>query len=370
MLITAQWNCDIVNRGEQLTNSSQNQVTSLFRAIASGTNTTESSLTLPNGIVVNLTDVGGGRWATAPLSATTIGGVGSLVFGTSAIPLVFTAVDELIFSTQFPTDGGSTYTWTATVDRADGSTQTVTSTTTLSGNPPYSTQISLTWAVSLFGPAGTGIELQLPPLDAQTIIQSTPKAVVYPLKQYNGAYTPLRFWEPVFNNQESNNQSNIVWRRHDVSIASVSTSAPSDVLDLNFGTAVQTCLGVSFAASITVKFVQDIEFVAGSGSPWMGFMEESINVDTQVISMARAVVLGTPFAYPQTYNSAGILGSLLSQFLSHVPILSNVVPVLSRIVHSLFSGGSTPDNKPHGEVTAENLTKVLNHVLSSLGKQI
>lgn len=370
MLITAQWNCDFVNRGEQLTNSSQTQVATSFNVSLSATAIISSSVTLPNGIVLNLTNAGGDgrRWTTQLISPTTLGGVGTLIFGNSTLPLAFSSVDELIFSVEYP-QSGSSFTWQVVVDRADGTSQTINQATTITG-AAQNIVLSLSWAVSLFGPAGTGIEVELPPLDSQTIIQSTPKAVVYPLKQYNGAYTPLRFWEPVFNNQEANNISNIVWRRRGASIGSVSTTSPFDVIDLNFGTAVQTCLGMSFAASITVKFVQDIEFVAGDDSPWMGFMEENINVDTQVISMARAVVLATPFAYPQTFNSAGILGGLLSQFLSHVPILSNVVPVLSRIVNSVFPSNGSSDNQPHPEVTSDGLVKILNHVLSAIGKQL
>lgn len=383
MLITAQWNCDDVSKGAPSIrgNLPENIVTSFTivlgpvsdpgrRAVSSAT------VVLPNGSQVSLSKRDGdNQLSSLPISASSIGAVGSLNLqpGGSTPPdggsTLYDAEDDIIFSAILSSTG-ETLNFNIVVDKADGSVVTLNSALDVSGSviPPTQSRI-LTWSVTNLGVAQPSTEVELPPLDTQSIIQSTPKAVVYPLKQYNGGYTPLRFWEPVFLMQEANTQSSVQWRRRNETSSSLAANSQHDILDLNFGTAVQACMGMSLAASITIKIVQDIEFVAGDDSPWMGFMNPNINVDTQVISLARAVTLQTPFAYPQTFNSAGILGSLLSQFVSHVPILSNVVPLVGKLVSSIFP--STNSNEPHAEVEGDKLTSLLNEVLQRLlGKKL
>lgn len=374
MLITAQWNCDDVNKGDLSRLSGNRQISRPFvvnydPAGGSGGTLSGGVLTLPNGVQVQLTQVSPTRVETQILTANTIGGVGQASLAPGAIPQTaptYTINDEIVFYAELTSPNppavliqfGYTYT---NVINGNVRNQLV--------NVPVPTSAGVVtrdvnWLVNLLESTTSAIDIELPPLDTQSIIQSTPKAVVYPMKQYNGGYTPLRFWEPVFLMQEANTQSAIHWRRRGESAGVITRGSQDDIIDLNFGTAVQACMGLSLAASITVKVIQDIEFVAGDGSPWMGFMNPNTNVDTQVISLARAVTLQTPFAYPQTFNSAGILGGLLSQFVSHIPILSNLLPIVSKVVGSLFPQNNS--SEPHPELDVDKVKELLNHVLSSL----
>lgn len=367
MLITAQWNCDDVNKGEPGFTSSNRTISTIFTVQVGEGGIISGSIGLPNGLNVSLFSGGGATWSTSPIPGASFGVGNVSLINTASVD--FDAMDDVIATAEFVASGPSVI-FTIVIDRADGTTSSVTTTVSVSaGALPRTVTSSPRWIVSSTSASVSAVEIELPPLDTQSIIQSTPKAVVYPMKQYNGGYTPLRFWEPVFLMQEANTQGSVQWRRNNDTLGAVSSGAQVDIVDLNFGTAVQACMGLSLAASVTIKLVQDIEFVAGDDSPWMGFMMPNTNVDTQVISLARAVTLQTPFAYPQTFNSAGILASLLSQFVSHVPILSNILPIVSKIVGSVFPQSSSTD--PHPEVESDKLSELLNQILSKLlGKKM
>lgn len=355
MVMTAQWNCDL-SRGNSRVNNVATSTGAFVGNFNSSGAPTGGVIDLPDGEALVLSAVTSQSYFEATASASSLGGSGSITI-TNSSTVRFNTTDTL----RFRVYGGGVAIFTIDVLNVNGE---VAGTTTRQVGIGSVVSVQVTWRINNFvGDDFPVNDIELPPLDTQSVIQSTPKAIYLPLKQYNGVYNVGRVWEPIFNMQESDTQAQIRLRRRSQPLVNESSSAFSDLVDLNFGTIVQVHTGVSLAASIAIKIVMDIEFVAGQDSPWQGFMNPNVSVDTQVISYARAVCLAQPFGYPQTYNSIGTLLSGLENLLSKVPIIGNVVPVVSSLAHALFGEGQKDASRLPDD---QQIEKIIRYIMSKL----
>lgn len=363
MVITAQWNLDNSPRGLTSTLATENTGNvqlPLIWTVDSDNFLNGGSFTTPTGTFPFSPE--GVPSASTGLSTINIA-VSSLgLVGTVALPNARSVSFEVggLLTAEVETTGQNlNIVLTAVSSTGVVSTATQAVVSTVAGS------LQLTWSVLSVRNTESGVDIELPPLDTQTIVQSTPKAVVLPMKQYNGAYSVLRAWEPVFEMQETDNLGPIQWSRRGSSAVTGTSDREQDLVDLNFGTSVQAIMGISLAASVTIKIIQDVEFVAGDDSPWQGFMFPNVNVDPQVIALARAISLDQPFAFPQTYNSMGTLLDGVESLLTHIPIIGNAVPLVSKVVRSLFP--STNSNAPHPELDGDNIAQLVSKLLQALG---
>ncbi|UHK03036.1 MAG: capsid protein [Guiyang nodavirus 2] len=366
MVITAQWNLDNSPRGLITTTSPE----PLLRAsnfpltwTVDGASLTGGVLGTPTGAVPLVSAAQ--PTPTSPIGTVnvpiqTLGVVGEVGFASNQVtprnPLELNGLLNVTI-----TNDGQALTVILTTTDAEGLEHVLTRPV----SPIAGGTVQLEWFVNALRATAAGTDIELPPLDTQTIVQSTPKAVILPMKQYNGAYSVLRAWEPVFEMQETDNLGPIQWSRRGASPIGSSAQRDPELVDLNFGTSVQAIMGISLAASVTIKVIQDIEFVAGDDSPWQGFMNPNVNVDTEVISLARAISLDQPFAFPQTYNSMGTLLDGVESLLSHIPIIGQAVPLVSKMVRGLF--GNTSNNEPHPELQGGNVQQLVMQLLQALG---
>lgn len=364
MVITAQWNLDNSPRGLNIFTTPEPTV-GPYSLHASWELDGKSQLisgslqtpTMAIPLVLEGQPSVTGTIATVVVPVNTLGVVGSVGFTTTeTIPLEVGGT----FSAEIVSNGQQLTFSISSVDSEGQSHER-----TLPIIPIAAGTRNLLWSVLSLRGSQAGTDIELPPLDTQTIIQSTPKAVVLPMKQFNGAYSVLRAWEPVFEMQEADNLGPVQWSRRGALTAVSSSDRDPDLVDLNFGTSVQAIMGISLAASVTVKIIQDIEFVAGDDSPWQGFMNPNVNVDTQVISLARAISLDQPFAFPQTYNSMGTLLDGVESLLSQIPIIGQAVPLVSKVVRKLFP--STSGNEPHPELGSADVGQLVKQLISALG---
>ncbi|QOR29566.1 VP [Bat associated nodavirus] len=307
-----------------------------------------------------------------PLSAVELGFTGSVFIESNGTSLTLTVVDDLIITMTGSRGAGpgGNFTVIYAAVGPGGERRTTQRLTNFATEALTALRFNSRWTVTGETVLTTGVDVILPPLDQQSIIQSSPKSVTMPSKQFNGAYSVGRVWEPVLNMQEIDNQGVIRWRRRGAAALGdpLRASGFGDVLDLNFGTIVQVHAGLAYAASITIKIVMDLEFVAGENSPWQAQMMPNHNVDTEVIAMARAISMEQPFAFPQTYNSLGKLFDMLSGVLEKIPVIGNAVPVIKQLAKTFF--GDKEENPQCTNVPSQpggDLAQVVVQLLRKLG---
>lgn len=374
MVMTAQWNCDnssVVSREFRVQDAvvSTNQMSTTRSDVNVFTG---GFVQLPNNRQIPMSELGGDlEVSTGQITPDILGFTGRVGFSESQ--MIGFDLNETVTVENIPLSLVQGSRVIRIINVRTGANRTISDSYVLpSGNNPIIQ--NLRWEALTSIVEAPSNDIELPPLDTQAIIQSTPKAVYLPMKEFNGAYNVGRAWEPVFEMQETDNQGPIRLKRRAggsfPDTVGLDTSRLSDVIDLNFGVVVQVCTGLSLAASVAIKTVMDIEFVAGEGSPWMGFMNPNESVDTEVVALARAICLTQPFAYPQTYNSLGTLLEGVTSLLSHVPVIGNVVPLVSRFVKAITStesNGPSLSNKAC-EIDKNSLAAVLQHIINNVSK--
>nr|AKP18617.1 Capsid [Lutzomyia nodavirus] len=171
-----------------------------------------------------------------------------------------------------------------------------------------------------------------PPLTTEDIIQSTSKAVYLTMKQDNGWYMVGRVFQPVFNLTEANTQRRIQWNLPGTPLSQVSIGGLVDTYDRNFSIGNAIMAGIPYAAAPSFKLISDIEVVANAESPWQTLMHANEEKSETALSVARTIMDAQPFGYPESYNSLGVLTGLIGNLLSSLPIVSNVMPVVKKVV--------------------------------------
>lgn len=217
--------------------------------------------------------------------------------------------------------------------------------------------INLTWLLTDVVVSRERYQVVLPPLRTKSIVQSTPKFVMYLMKSTSGWYQVNRVFQPVFNMQQADTQRHIRFALAG-STGSDSSEFTSlggivDTYDINFSTGVVVMSGMSYTASPTFKFISDVEVVADEGSPWQTNMMETSAKSDQIVAVARTVMDSQPFLYPEYYNSMGTIINGLSSLLGGLPIVSNVLPLVGKFMSSVMG---QPTCEPNSQGVHENVT--------------
>jgi len=335
MVIGAQWNTDQsprVFQEDEITQGYIIQLPRFWTAPVSDTTSPQNfySVAVPaantNGFE-NITATGAAPSATYVATA-------AFMVGSNVV-----SVGDLLTLTISMTYSVLTMTFTGNL------TDTTTSTTLVNYNNsvvvgPTTGTNTTQFVVSEIPPhVGTATQWQLPPLTTQGIIQSSPKAVYLTMKEENGVYMVKRVFQPVFNVTEASSYK-------PVRMVSVNqTSNPDDFVggkwdtfDSNFSTGVIVMSSIPTSCAPSFKMKRDVEVVANDGSPFQMFMETNEDPIPEAIQLSRAVIAHHPFMYPESYNSFGGLFGILEGILGKIPIIGNILPVITPVIKGLVTG--------------------------------
>lgn len=278
------------------------------------------------------------------------------------------ASEDFIFN-SFSVSRGDIMTWTVsrtaggygtgawTVDVTD--TTTSTSIYAVTAQTAIDIYVAMTITSSISLPIVT--KFQLPPTDTQAIIQSTPKAVYFSMKEENGFYMVKRVFQPVFNVQEANQRKQIMMTDPQVNERQFSF-APLDVFDLNYGVGTVVMSSIPTSCAPAFKMIRDVEIVAGEGSAYTPLVKSNEDKIEAACEIVRCMAEHHPFMYPESYNVLGSLMGLISNVVGKVPILGNVVSAVGNIVKGL-TGGETngaPSGASQNRLTSTNIEELGN----------
>jgi len=217
--------------------------------------------------------------------------------------------------------------WSASV------TNTTTSTLIFSFTGVINPNVYYGWTLVSTAEFPTITTLQLPPTDTENIIQSTPKAVYMSAKEQNGIYMVKRIFQPIFNVQEASERRQIVLT--DAEYSREFTVAPRDVLDLNYGVGCTVWSSIPTSCAPAIKLVRDVEIVAGENSAYMPFMKSNGDKCEAALTICHMMGVHHPFMYPESYNILGGLMGIISNVVSKIPILGNVVGAIPGIIKTI-----------------------------------
>lgn len=206
---------------------------------------------------------------------------------------------------------------------------------------------AMTEMVSTFG---------LPPVNAQQMIQSTPKTTTFLLKSTSGAYMPLRMFEPQFLVQNAATARPICMGRPGVLPTS---GGPIDTIDLNFGCGTMLLSGMSYAAAPFLKLTRDFEVIASDTTLLQLTMTPGEEPCKRILDFVRAVSDHHPFAYPSTYNCFGTLAKSIFGMIEALPIDKIAGPIINNVVKAVTEDKSTHNN-------ASKLKRVVSRVTAGL----
>lgn len=198
----------------------------------------------------------------------------------------------------------------------------------------------------------------LPPVGMQTMIQSSPKTVVFLLKNSAGCYLPARIFEPQFMVQNAAEARPICMGRPGVF---PTAGGPIDTVDRNFGVSVMVLSGISWSAAPMLKFTRDFEVIANDNTLLQLTMTIGEDLCQRVIEFVRSVTNHHPFAYPATYNCFGVLAKAIEGMLESLPVDRIAGPILNSVVKAV-----TDDKSVHNN--ASKLKRVIGKVTANLAR--
>nr|QLI47700.1 MAG: capsid protein [Nodaviridae sp.] len=211
----------------------------------------------------------------------------------------------------------------------------------------------------------------LPPTSTQAIMQSTPKAVYMSAKEQNGVYMVKRVFQPVFNVQSANEYAPVVMTDSDLEDRNFALSQ-RDTFDLNYGVGVVVWSSIPTSCAPAVKMIRDVEIVAGENSVLATFMKSNERDCPAAIEIASQIAKHHPFMYPESYNSLGGLLGMITNVVSKIPILGNVVGAVGNIVKT-FTGAekeqqptATNSQNRLGSTNIDELAKLIPMILDVL----
>lgn len=260
-------------------------------------------------------------------------------------------------------NGTSTVTMQYTIGVTAGTTTSTQSSGELYQNSWRDTAIHLDIDVADIGELGASnaVVAQIPPLDSERMVQASTKTVMYYLPESKGCYMPLKKWQPIWNVQEANAAGNILWTYPQLDTrADASTGGLVDTPDMNFGVGVIAINGIAAATSPTLKVTREVELVPAEGSLWRANVHDRQLLSERAIKIADAIAQRQPWMYPEPYNSAGILGTIINgvtKVVNHVPLIGDVLGVVRDIFLPKAQGAQTSANP--GAALADVIEKVL-----------
>jgi hypothetical protein len=201
--------------------------------------------------------------------------------------------------------------------------------------------------------------LNMPPLSVDSIVQSTPKAVV--LRAVEGSYLPHRFFQPIAGVQEGLTSAPVAFRTfHETAESEHASSGFRDAADRNIGCGVIALRGISLAATPWLKIMSTVECVASEGSPYMVNMAENAPGDEVVFQIVKDVGERLPFAFPERFNFLGKLAGMVTGIIKRIPIVGNIARPVIKAVDSVIGGltGSNFDQKDPQVVHNEVLKRI------------
>lgn len=208
--------------------------------------------------------------------------------------------------------------------------------------------------------------MELPPTTTEGIMQSSPKAVYFVLKQTEGFYMPMRIFQPIFNAQQATEARPVNLAVE--GLENVFDTGPVDTFDLNYGMGVAIMASMPISAAPAIKMYRDVEIVASSGSLLQGFMGSNEDKNEPALEIVQSFTTHHPFMYPLSYNCLGGLLNIITGVVSKVPILGNVVGAIGNVVQGLLPGveaGPANTNKAVGNI--DELMALLPGLLNGLG---
>lgn len=176
--------------------------------------------------------------------------------------------------------------------------------------------------------------IKFPPHLQNQIAQASPKACSALLKQWRGAYMPLRVFEPVFNLTDASTFGPIRFKTTTMDAAAYDSAIGGlpDSIDHNFGIGVMSLTGIATSAQPFLKYMRRFEAIPAEGSPWGPFNTDAPPKDDCALTVVRTVTEQHPFMYPEDYNGLSVLGGTIWKVLRAIPKYARTAQAVSTAV--------------------------------------